>query len=374
LKALRQRVSGLVILPLAFALVARSQPAQADFEQLSRRASEALDTKPEEAAKLYREALSLRPDWAEGWFYLGTSFFQLHDYRAAVEALRKASGLAPKKGTPLAFLGMAEYELGNYKQALPDILKSEATGLADDPAFVAAVHYRAALVCLRFSDFVQALEQLRPLVKAGNRSDLVVEALGLCVLNISSTPEQLAPPRRPFIDAAGKAAWAFVAERPDESGPLFEALVAQFPSEPGVHYMNGVFLIDHDPDAAEKEFRTELRIAPANVQARVQIALLLIKRGETEAAIKMAGEAAQLQPTNALCHATAGRALLSAGRIKEAITALERAKKLAPDASLTHFYLAQAYRRAGRPADAQKEKAEWERTRSRQEPEVVPTP
>ncbi len=358
----------------ALALAVAVTAAQADFSELSRRASEAVDRNPDEAVKLYRQALTLRKDWPEGWFYMGTSFFQLGKFAEARDALRKAVTLQPQRGTPAAFLGMAEYELGDYKQGLTDMLKGESKGLADDKAFVAAVHYRAALACLRLSDFVQALEQLRTLVRAGNNSDSIVAALGLCALNISSTPDQVPQSRRSLVMAAGKAAWAFVAERAQESGPLFKDLVEQYPNEPWVHYINGVFLIDRDPAAAENEFQKELQLSPLNVQARVQIALLLMKRGESEAAVKMATEAANLQPANALCQATAGRALLSAGHVKDAIAALQKAEKLAPDAALTHFYLAQAYRRAGRAAEAQKEKAEWERTRAKQEPEVVQNP
>jgi predicted TPR repeat methyltransferase len=42
-------------------------PAKATFEDLQRRAEAALDTRPEEAAGLYKQALALRPEWAEGW-------------------------------------------------------------------------------------------------------------------------------------------------------------------------------------------------------------------------------------------------------------------------------------------------------------------
>ena len=143
-----------------------------------------------------------------------------------------------------------EYELGNYKDALAFMLKGESIGLADKPAFVTSVHYHAALVYLRFSDFAAALEQLRPLAKAGHEPPEVIQALGLSALEMKTLPANLPVAKRPLVEAAGRAASAYLAERAEESGPLFDQLVARFPADPGVHYMYGVFLLGHDPAAS----------------------------------------------------------------------------------------------------------------------------
>jgi len=345
-----------------------------DFEDLSRRAAAALDEHPEEAVNLYQKALAIRPNWSEGWFYLGAGLFETSRFPESRDALRKGLALEPRKGTPWAFLGMAEYELGDWGQALAHIQKGESIGLADRPAFVAAAHYRAALACLRLSDFALALEQLRPLVRAGNDSAPVIEALGLSALNLPVAPAALTAEQRPVAELAGRAAWAFVAERPEQASSLFDQLVSLYPLTPGVHYMRGAYLIGSDPAAAEEEFRSELRIAPSHVLSRVQLALLLMKRGEMENAVKLAGEAARLAPADALSQVTLGRALLSAGRTAEAIAALQTGEKLAPLNARTHFYLQQAYQRAGRDAEARKEQAEFNRLRDQQEPSTVREP
>ncbi|MGA8026461.1 MAG: tetratricopeptide repeat protein [Bryobacteraceae bacterium] len=348
-------------------------PQSGNFDDLARRASDALDTNPQEAAALYEQAVALRPGWADGWLYRGAALFRLGRFREARDSLRQGVALAPAKGTPLAFLGMAEYELGDYRQAISDILKGEAIGLADKPDFITAVHYRAALCYLRFSDFPLALEQLKPLVKSGIQSDAVTQALGVSVLALRYLPLTLPREKQELVNLAGRAAWAFLAERPNEATPLFAQLVSRFPGEPGVHYMNGVFLLDHDPDAAEQEFRRELQITPSHVLARVQLALLLSRSGDTAAAVQLASEAASLEPSNPMCQVTLGRVLLGAGRTGQAIAALEKAEKIAPDAARTHFYLEQAYRRAGRSADALKEEAEWRRLGAEQEPVEITT-
>jgi predicted Zn-dependent protease len=267
---------------------------------------------------------------------------------------------------------MTEYELGDFKPALSDILKGESIGLADKPDFVAAVHYRGALIGLRFSDFVLALDQLRPLAKAGSSSPAVIEALGLSALCMNTLPANLPAAKRPLVELAGRAAFAFVAEKPDEAAPLFKELETLFPNERGVHYMCGAWLLNSDPAGAEEEFRKELRIAPGNVPAHVQLALLLMKRNDADGAVKEAREAVRLGPADALSQATLGRALMDAGRMTEAIAALETAEKLAPQAARTHFYLAQAYRKAGKTAEARKEKAEFDRLQATQEPVANP--
>jgi len=363
----KSRIGGIAVL---LSILAAGAPAaqNANFDDLARRAAEALDTRPAEAAVLYEQALALRPGWAEGWMNRGAALYQLKRFREARDALRRCVALAPGRGTPLGFLGMAEYELGEYGPALADILKGESIGLADQPAFIAQVRYRGALIYLRLADFPRALEQLRPLASHGVESAEAVEVLGLSVLNLHLLPATLPPGRKALVDLAGRAAWAYLAERPEESGALFRQLASQYPDEPGVHYMEGVYLMDHDPAAAEREFRKELRIVPSHVLARVQLALLLSKDGDAASAVQLAGEAAKLDPSDALCQVTLGRALLDAGRTADAIAALEKGEKMAPQAARTHFYLAQAYRRAGRDADARRETAEWDRLHALQEP------
>lgn len=292
---------------------------------------------------------------------MGASLFKLGRFQEAREALRKGVVLAPQKGTAWAFLGMAEYELSDNQQALADILKGEAMGVADDVSFRAAIGYRAAVLFLRSSKFPQAMEQLQPLVRTGNRSQTVIDALGLCLLHIAATPETLPESQRPLVRAAGEASWTYEAGRFDEATRLFQQLAGTFPEAAWVHYSNGVNLIHDDPAAAQKEFERELQISPQNALAHGQLALLLVKRNDPAYALKEAYQAVRLQPFDAWCRTTLGRVLLTSGQLPQAIQELETSRKLAPKAALTHFCLAEAYRRAGRENEARAEHAEWSR-------------
>src|SRR5437763_5412038 len=127
-----------VVWGLAAGLIAaRAQTAPSpDFDALAQRAAAALRRGPAEAAGLYRQAVAIRPAWAEGWFYLGASEYQLNRYAEARLALARAAELAPENGAAWAFLGLTDSELGDDAPALTHILKAERLGLPDNPQFV----------------------------------------------------------------------------------------------------------------------------------------------------------------------------------------------------------------------------------------------
>jgi predicted Zn-dependent protease len=340
--------------------------AQTNFSELAKEAQSQVDTNPARAVDLYKEALAGHPDWAEGWLYMGACLFKLGRFAEARDALKKGVAIEPRQGTGTAFLGMAEYELGDYRQALADMLRGETIGLADDPSFIAALRYRAALAALKCSNFVEAMRQLKPLARSGSHSPDVMEAFGLAVLKISESPGNVPASQEPLVQAAGQAAWAYESERLEEANRLLQQLVEQFPYAPHVHYLYGVSLVRSDPAAAEMQFRQELSIAPQNGDAHAQLALLQLASGRSAAALKEAQNAVQLNPNDPWYNATLGRALLEAGDAKGAVAALEKSAQLAPGGALAHFYLARAYRRLGNQAAADKEQLEWQRLHAKQ--------
>src|SRR3712207_2165803 len=116
----------MLLLRLALAAcLASAASAQGSFEDLSRRAAEALDSNPKQAVELYTAALKLKPDWAEGWLYLGASLSQLERYAEALKAFQTGIPLAPQNGTAWAFLGLCEYELVNEQRAIENIRKAQ---------------------------------------------------------------------------------------------------------------------------------------------------------------------------------------------------------------------------------------------------------
>src|ERR1700761_8122521 len=129
-----------------------------DFEALTRQAAAALASNPAEAAKLYGRAVAIQPSWAEGWFYMAASFYEVKQYGESRKAFQRAAQLAPENGTVGAFLGLSEYELADYAGALADIQKGEKLGLGDNKQFISSIRNHAALIYLRGTDFGAAMQ------------------------------------------------------------------------------------------------------------------------------------------------------------------------------------------------------------------------
>ena len=372
----RKRLSA-AMLCLAFLpppAIRAQPPAKDNFDDLARRAQSALDTRPEEGARLYKQALALRPEWAEGWFYMGGALYQLGRYAESTDALRKGVELAPVVGTGWALLGLSESQLEDQDQALADIRKGENLGLGANLQFETAVRVRAAQVLIRSSAFDEALAQLQPLSKYPGNPPPVEEAMGLCVLALPEEMAQLSPQKRAVADLAGKAAWAFASQHPDAASSSYKQLLEQYPNEPGVHYAYGLYLMETDLNAALAEFQKEAQNNPGHWPALLVAASLQIRNGTPEQAMETLRAALRITPAKYhwICHANLGRANLDAGKVDAAIAELQNAARLMPSNPNVHFFLAEAYRQAGRKADAEKERAEFEKAKIQQDPLGVP--
>jgi len=344
------------------------------FEDLSRRAQAALDSRPEEAIQLYKQALAIRPDWPEGWLYMGGALYQRGSYAEATDALRKGIGLAPVFANGWALLGLSESQLDDPEQALADIRKGEELGLGGNVPFESAVRVRAALLLIRSSAFDEALAQLQPLTKYPDNPPPVEEAMGLCALASPDDIARITPQRRAVVDLAGKAAWALASQHRDVAAAAYRQLLEQYPNEPGVHYADGLYLMETDVTAALAEFQKEVQNNPKHWPALLVVASIQIRQGAPEQAIESLHAAMKAVPTKYrwLCHMNLGRANLDADNVTAAISELEDAIRQKPSSATAHFVLAEAYRHAGRKADAEREKAEFEKTKVEQDPLGVP--
>jgi predicted Zn-dependent protease len=344
------------------------------FEDLSRRAQAALDSHPEDAIQLYKQALAIRPDWPEGWLYMGGALYQKGSYAEATDALRKGIGLAPFFANGWALLGLSESQLDDPEQALADIRKGEELGLGGNVPFETAVRVRAALLLIRSSAFDEALAQLQPLTKYHDNPPPVEEAMGLCALASPDDIARITPQRRAVVDLAGKAAWALASQHRDVAAASYRQLLEQYPNEPGVHYADGLYLMETDVTAALAEFQKEVQNNPKHWPALLVIASIQIRQGAPEQAIESLHAAMKAVPTKYrwLCHMNLGRANLDADNVTAAISELEDAVRQKPSSATAHFVLAEAYRHAGRKADAEREKAEFEKTKVEQDPLGVP--
>ena len=330
---------------------------QAQFNSLAKQADAAREAgRLEDAIKFYNEALQLNPKWPEGWWYLGSIFYDRDRYNEAAEALKILLSLKRENGPAWTLLGLCEFQLRNYKESLADLLYGKQLGVGDNKAFINVARYHGSLLLTRSGQFEMAFEEMRPFAREGNESLTVIEAFGINILRMPLLPTELPPDKRELVLLAGRAAWHQAARHPQEADKAFKELLARYPDAPNVNYAYGVFQLIDTPDAALDSFRRELQVKPDNVPALLQIAYEYIKRNDYEQALPFAQKAAEIAPEFFVTHNALGRVLLEVGKVPEAIRELETGVKQAPDSPEMRFALARAYAKAGRREDARRER------------------
>ena len=217
------------------------------------------------------------------------------------------------------------------------------------------------MLATRAGRYEGALQDLAGFARQGNTSEELALALGLALLRMPQVPAEIAPGQREMVLTAGRALLVSGARASADAVKALARLAEQYPDAPNVHYAYGLFLSAEHPDEALEQFRQELRISPDHAMARVQIAQEQLKRGEREAALPFATEAARLAPDNFVARRLLGQLRLETGDVQGAIAELESAKQLQPDSPSVRFQLARAYQRAKRTADAERERAEFTR-------------
>jgi tetratricopeptide (TPR) repeat protein len=360
---------------LASVQAGSSQPATTppaaspEFDIISKQANDAREAgRVAEAIPLYQQALALRANWDEGWWYLGTLLYSVDRYSDALDSFRHLILTRPEKGATWAMVGLCEIELRKYERALEDLEKARALGLGEDQTLSTVARYNDAILLNRFEKFEVAYQVLHQFAVEPNDDTSIIEAMGINALRMPFLPSEVPPDKHELVMMTGRAAFAMAA-RNEDGDKLFRELLARYPDAPNVHYAYGFFLTGEHPDEAIAQFRREIEISPSHVASRLQIAFEYIRRDDPSDALPYAEEAVRIEPNSAHGRYLLGRALLETGETQRAIEELERSLKLAPESAEVHFALSRAYARAGRKKDAARERAEFSRLDSLQRAE-----
>lgn len=345
------------------AQTAKRRPATpASFTQLTGRAAEARQAeKFDEAIRLYLQAVRQKPNWLEGWWSLGTIYYQLDRYAEGRDAFKKLVVLEPKGGVGWAFLGLCEYQLKDYSNALSHLLRGRELGLGKDTEIAVVAFYHTGILLNRAGQFELAFSVLSQAAALQSENRPMFEALGLTLLRMPYLPAETPSSQREVVFKAGRAGFYMASEQRAQAAREFSELLAAFPNEPNVNYAHGIFLMRDSPDDALQAFKKELQLSPQHVFARLQIAFEYIKRNDPASGLVYAEEAVKMAPELFAAHNALGRILLETGLIERAVQELEIGVKQAPDSPEMHFALARAYSKAGRKAEADRARAEFMR-------------
>ena len=334
-------------------------------EAIAKQAEAARDAdKVEAAIRLYRRGTTVSPKWAEGWWNQGTLLYDRNAFAEAGTALTKFAALEPKAAPGWALLGLCEFETHEYGLSLQHLEQGMRLGIPAGEPLAKVARYHAALVLTRGGQFERALQLFAQLAfqGAGDRDTII--ATGIAGLRMAILPEQLPEAKRELAYETGHAIRESSARREAEARGEFETLIAKYPETPELHDLLGRALVTSEPDAALKEWLKELEVSPKHVPARLEIAFEYLKRGQAEAGLPYARQAAELDPKQFAAHNALGQILLQTGDVAGGVKALETARRLAPKSPETRIALASAYAKAGRTADAERERAEFIRLKA----------
>jgi tetratricopeptide (TPR) repeat protein len=348
------------------------------FEKLAARAQAALNAERiPEAIRLYERATKLRPNWSEGWWHLGTLFFDAQRFGEARNAFAHFVETERKQPGPgFGMLGLSEFQLTHYAQARAALEKSIKLGVGTDPAFVREVLIHDGILNAESGKPEIALQRL---TLAANQiaaenpdapkdavfADLkLLDAFGVAALRISNLPAKLPPEQLPMVRLAGRAQALIALQDRVAAETELKQLVALYASQPGVNYMNGVFMLKEHPPLAVDAFRREIQVSPSDASPRIQLAFEFLRTGDYQLGLKYAKEAVGLAPNNFVAHVACGRLWLETGKTDSAMEELRLAVKLAPGSPDAHFALSRALAAAGRDREAAHERAEFERLKT----------
>jgi tetratricopeptide (TPR) repeat protein len=334
-----------------------SAQSSSGFDDLVAQASSAREQNDiPTAIERYTESVQLKPDWPEGWWYLGVLQYGTGAYAQSRDALTHYIELTPTAGPAFAVRGLCEFEIGEYPQSLRDIEQGLSLGAANQSRNESTLRYHRALLLTLDGDFEGALRDFAFVAKDGVSDPQMILGIGLAGLRKAMLPKDVPADQRDLYFATGNAAFRFMAGDDSKGQQEFEDLFRRFPAAANAHYFLGYLLFSKDKDRAVIEFRRELETTPSNVAAQTMVAWDLLLRNEPAEAMPFAEKAAAAGPASPSAQLVLGRALVETGRVNDGMGHLDRALQLDPENVEVHFALVRGYSELGRKEDAQRER------------------
>ena len=348
------------VVALLFCLLPAFIPAQANppgFDEVVSQAAKARDQdNVAQAIELYRRAVELKPDWPDGWWYLGSLQYEAEAYAAGTEALSRYLELVPNAAPAWALRGLSEFETGDYTQSLTDIQRGLSLGAGKEPREEKVLRYHEALLLTRRGNFEGALQEYAKLAHGKVPNPEVLVAIGLAGLRTPLLPRDLKADKRDLYLAAGNAAFLFLSADQTAAQQAFQDLFQRFPTAANAHYLYGILLSRADPGQSLKEFKREVEINPANAAAEVMVAWESLMHNDPVTALAYAEKANAQEPTLPGIPLVLGRALVETGDVKRGTEVLEKQLQLEPDNIEIRFALVKAYSKSGRKEDARQQR------------------
>lgn len=268
-------------------------------------------------------------------------------------------------GTAWAVMGLSEFELKDYDNALIHLQRGQDLGLGGSPESVRLGRYRLGILLNRTGQFETAERLLVPEANDESLAGEIQFALGIALLRMPLLPEQVPSRNRALVQSAGEIAILLHASKYDQAFPKLQQLLKEYPAAPFLHYSYALALVSLSQyDEAEPQLREEARISPSSELPHILLASIALRKHNAADALPSAQRAVQLSPQSAKAHYVLGRAYLDLNQMEKAVLELEEANKINPGSPEVHFNLAKAYAKTKQTEKAEEERAIFARLNS----------
>ncbi|MDG4474792.1 tetratricopeptide repeat protein [Thiovibrio frasassiensis] len=276
----------------------------------------------QQAEKLYREILSLKPNHAETLHGLAIIACQCRQYTAAVSLFQKAIHEEPTKAVYYYNLGNAFKDLGRFNEALP--------------CYGQALRLKP--------DYIEALNNLGIIFHSQGKFDEAIAAYHEAL--------QLKPDH---ADALYNLANTLYSQgRTQESLLSAQKALAAKEDSPEVYTLLGyIFHKQKKWEAAVKCFQHALHLSPTTAIHYSNLALAFQEQGKLDEAVACYQKAIELDPDSAIVYNNLGNLLNKQDRLLDAESCLRQALKLMPDCAEMHGNLGGILRSQGRFTEAE---------------------
>lgn len=310
-----------------------------------------------DAIREFKTVTELMPSLAAAWVNLGAAYLQDRNYGAAIAPLKQSLQLNPNLIGADQMLGYALLQQGYVSEAIPHLKKAgmvDALGVAE----------------YKLGHYLEAITDLETaLSKHPNDPDLLYylgRASGLLSKQALDTLQSAYPDSARAHQALGEN--YAVLRRVPEAVKEYQDALRIAPKAPGIHLALGlVYAGEKDWPKAEEQFHAETEIQPGDAEAAYRYGDALLQIGNIKQARIELERADHLQPRMPQTLYALGKAASLAGDAGAAekawlhLLSIEKNTSLAAQA---HFGLATLYRKQGKTTEASRQMEEFNRIHS----------
>ncbi len=307
------------------------------------------------AIELYRQALKINPQWADGWWFIGQLEYGVGEYSTAIDALSRYLELTPNAAPAFAIRGLSEFETGDYQKSLNDLQHALSLGAANQSRNEKILRFHESMLLTRLGRFEDAVRSYGLFAQEQPNPELLL-ALGLAGLRTPLLPKDVNTDQQETYRSAGKAALDYMKGDREAAKADFQKLFDQKPPVANAHFFYGFLLYSSEPEEAMVEFKRELELNPKNLAAQVMLAWIPLLQNDGREALPYAQKAVEQDPSSPSAQLVLGRALTETDNAKDGVEHLEKTEQMQPDNIEVHIALAKAYSKVGRKGDARRER------------------